>query len=343
MKAQIGFAIAVVLLATPALAAGYKITPLVSDQPGQAPVVDPDLVNPWGAAQVSDGAPIWVSDNGSGESTFYNRTTGAKQSPVVAIPHGLPTGIVAPPAGMTFTVDNGVKSGAAAFLFDSISGVISGWAPSVDPNNAIIAVDNGEAGAVYTGLAIDATNKHLLAANFAKGVIEIYDTSFAKIGQFKDADAPKKFGPFNVAVLNGKIYVAYARKTHTGGVKRIGHDLVAAGAGKGFVDVFKLNGTFESRLISGNPLNSPWGMAIAPSNFGELSGKLLVGNFPSGGINAFDKDTGALIGALANKKGKALKIDGLWALDAGPGGSTVQFTAGPVFETHGLIGNIKPK
>jgi uncharacterized protein (TIGR03118 family) len=341
MKAQIGFAIAIALLATPVTAAGYKITPLVSDQPGVAPVTDPDLVNPWGAAQASDGLPIWVSDNGSGESTFYNRTTGVKQAPVVAIPHGLPTGIVAP-VGVTFTVSNGTKSGAAAFIFDSISGVISGWAPSVDQNDALIAVDNGPSGAVYTGLALDTANKHLLAANFAQGVVEIYNTSFSKIGQFKDDDAPKSFGPFNVAVLNGKIYVAYAKRQHSGAARLNGHALTVPGAGKGFVDVFNLDGTFDKRLISGNPLNSPWGMAIAPSNFGTLSGKLLVGNFPTGGINAFDKDTGALIGAVANKKGKALNIDGLWALDAGPGTSTVQFTAGPVFETHGLIGNIKP-
>lgn len=341
MKAQIGFAVAIALLATPVLAAGYKITPLVSDQPGQAPVIDEALVNPWGAAQAGDSLPIWVSDNGTGVSTFYNRTTGKKQFPVVSIPNSLPTGIVAP-VGVTFTVTAGSKSGAAAFLFDSISGVISGWAPNVSQTDAIIALDNGAAGAVYTGLALDTANQHLLAANFAQGKIEVYNTAFALVGELEDKDAPKHFGPFNVAVLNGKIYVAYAKQRHGGGARRSGHDLIAAGAGKGFVDVFKLDGTFEKRLISGNPLNSPWGMTIAPASFGALSGKLLVGNFPSGGINAFDKDTGALVGAVANKKGKALKIDGLWALDAGPGASTVQFTAGPVFEAHGLIGNIAP-
>lgn len=337
MKTRIGFAIALALLASPSWAAGgYKVVPLVSDQPGVAPVQDTDLVNPWGAAQLNDGAPIWVSDNGSGESTFYDRLTGTKQAPVVAVPHGLPTGIVAVPNNINFQIGGG----RSYFLFDSISGVISGWVPLVDNTNALIALDNAANGSVYTGLALDTTNKHLLAADFVNNQIEVYDTSFTKIGHFEDTDVPKSYGPFNVAVLNGEVYVAYAKKRKPGGKAR-GIAPVTPGTGKGFVDVFTLDGTFQTRLISGGSLNAPWGMTIAPQSFGTLAGALLVGNFGNGGINAYDKDTGASLGPVASKKGKALKIDGLWALDAGPGKSQVQFTAGPVFETHGLIGAIK--
>ncbi|HWA88817.1 MAG TPA: TIGR03118 family protein [Rhizomicrobium sp.] len=338
MKKDFVFAIAFALLASPVWAAGgYKVVPLVSDQAGVAPVTDTDLVNPWGAAQLSDGAPIWVSDNGTAKSTFYDRINGTKETPIVAIPHGLPTGVVAVPTGINFQI----QGGRSYFLFDSISGAITGWVPAVDNFNALIALDNSANGSVYTGLALDATNKHLLAADFVNNQVEIYDQSFAKIGHFEDHDVPKTYGPFNVAVLNGKVYVAYAKKRKPGGVQR-GIAPVERATGKGFVDIFALDGTFQTRLVSGAPLNAPWGMAIAPQNFGSLAGALLVGNFGNGGINAFDKDTGASLGPVVNKHGKPIKIDGLWALDPGPGKAQVQFTAGPVFETHGLIGAIKP-
>lgn len=337
MQNKFAIAFAFALLASPAWAAGgYSVVPLISDQAGVAPVQDTDLINPWGAAQLNDGAPVWVSDQGSGKSTFYDRTSGDKESPVVAIPHGLPTGIVAAPSGINFNI----QGGRSYFLFDSISGAITGWVPAIDNFNALIAVDNSAAGSVYTGLALDATNKHLLAADFANNQVEIYDTTFKKLGHFEDTSVPKGYGPFNVAILNGKVYVAYAKKPK--GKIADGVAPAAKGSAKGFVDTFTLDGSGPTRLIAGAPLNSPWGMAIAPSSFGTFSGALLVGNFGNGTINAFDKDTGALLGAVASKKGKALKIDGLWSLDPGPGQGQVQFTAGPGGETHGLIGMIKP-
>lgn len=335
MKARIGFAFAFSLLASQALAAGYTMTPLVSDQPGVAPVTDPDLINPWGAAQIADTAPIWVSDNGTAKSTFYDRNSGSK-SPTVVATHALPTGIVAPPSGSNFLI----QGSRATFLFVTILGFIEGWVSTIDPNNALVAVDNSANGKVYTGVAVDGTNKHLLAADFVGNEIEIYDTGFNKIGSFHDTDVPKSYGPFNVAVINGKIYVAYAKKRKPGGDAR--HAPVVPGAGKGFVDIFDLSGNFQTRLISGSPLSAPWGMAIAPDNFGEFAGKLLVGNFGNGQINAFDKDTGAFAGTVSKKNGKALKISGLWAIDPGPGKDRIQFTAGVGDELHGLIGTIKP-
>jgi uncharacterized protein (TIGR03118 family) len=340
MKASFGIAFALLLTTTPVFAAGYNVTNLVSNQAGVAMQTDADLINPWGLAQTSDTAPVWTSDNGSAKSTFYARTTGLKQAPVVAIPHGLPTGIVAVPNGINFNLTEG-STGRALFLFDTISGAIEGWVPNVDETNAIIGVDNASQGAVYTGLGLDPTTKRLFAANFAKNTVEIYDTTFAKTGSFTDPNLPKKFGPFNVTVLNGKVYVAYSKqqKNHARLAKDGG---VARAKTAGIVDVFDTSGNLLQRLITGGHLNAPWGMAIAPSGFGQFAGALLVGNFGNGTINAYNVTTGDYLGTVGNKKGKALKFSGLWAIDPGQGNSTVTISAGVDSEAGGLIALITP-
>jgi uncharacterized protein (TIGR03118 family) len=333
MKTPIVFALSVTLLASTAHAAGYKVTNLVSNQPGVAMQQDADLVNPWGLCQDGDSAPVWASDEGSNKSTFYDRTTGLKETPVVAIPNGLPTGCVAVPTGINFNLTKNGLSGRAYFLFDSISGFITGWAPAVDENNAIVGQDSTAAGSVFTGLALDTTNKHLLAADFKNNQVVIFDTSFNKVSSFTDPNAPKKFAPFNVAVIGKNVYVAYAKPGKDGATHK---------AGAGQVDVFDLSGNLQKQLIAGGSLNAPWGMAIAPASWGDFSGDLLVGNFGDGKINAFDPTTGAFVGTVGNKKGKALKFDGLWSIDPGPGKSTVTISAGPDGETNGLIALVKP-
>ena len=118
------------------------------------------------------------------------------------------------------------------------------------------------------------------------------------------------------------------------------------GVGNGFVDVFKPDGSGGKRLISGGTLNSPWGLALAPSSFGDLAGALLVGNFGDGMVFAYDAATGAPRGQLVDGAGAPLAIDGLWALVQGPTGTTdlsqtLFFTAGPEDETHGLFGKLE--
>jgi uncharacterized protein (TIGR03118 family) len=278
--------------------------------------------------------PVWTSDNGTDKSTFYDRQTGVKQAPVVAVPSA-PTGTVYTPASFNFTVTEGANHGACLFAFDTETGIISCWAPSVDQFNAITGYDGTAEHSVYKGLGIDTVNKHLLTADFANNRVQIIDTTWTQIGSFTDPSLPKNFAPFNVQVLKNKVYVAFA--------KRAKHSIDELhGKGLGYVDVFDLNGNLQTHLISNGLLNAPWGLAIAPSSFGEFSGALLVGNFGDGRINAYDATTGDFLGTLSNKKGKPLKIDGLWALDSGPGPSKVQFSSGPNDETHGLIGTITP-
>jgi uncharacterized protein (TIGR03118 family) len=343
MNTQCGLAIGLVLLVSPALAGetgakapasgSFKVVALDADQAGKAKVTDPNLINPWGLSQ-SPGGDVWVSDNGTGLSTLYNRSNGQIQSLVVTIPKGDPTGTVYVPPTIDFQVTENGNSGAAVFLFNSESGVISGWAPSVDGNNAIIAVDNSATGAVYKGLALDTGSQQLYAANFSQNKIEVYNTKFQLVNTFTDPSLPARYAPFNIMDVNGLLYVSFAERDKSG------HDEVD-GAHKGYVDVFNTSGVLQTHLIAGGFLNAPWGMSIAPTGFGAYAGDLLVANFGNGWINVYDPAKGTWIATLQGKKGP-LTIQGLWALDSGPNNGQVSFSAGPGGETHGLLGIIEP-
>src|SRR5205823_1047929 len=142
----------------------------------------------------------------------------------------------------------------------------------------------------------------------------------------------------NVALLNGKLYVSYAKQDADA------EDDVA-GRGNGFVSVFETNGHFDGRLVSRGDLNSPWGMAIATPNFGDFSNDLLVGNFGDGKIHAYNPTTGAEVGTLNESPGHPLVIDGLWGLAFGAGRgvgdpNALYYAAGPDDEAHGLFGKI---
>jgi uncharacterized protein (TIGR03118 family) len=284
-----------------------------------------------------------------------------------------------------FTVSGVDKNGkpitaSAIFLFVTEDGTLVGWNPAVNPKGfdpakagtyAIIAVDNSgnnftqpdplkQTGAVYKGMSIasslspifagdPSSTTVLYAANFRSGKIEVYDPSFKQVtlpaGAFRDASLPSNFAPFNVQVLDDKVYVSYAQQNAAK------HDDVG-GAGHGFVDVFNLDGTpglpgGQERLVSRGALDSPWGLAIAPSSFGTIANDLLVGNFKSGFIDIYNPATGQFLGQLKDPDGEPINIDHLWALKVGNGGNggrsdTVYFTAGIDNEMHGLFGSLTP-
>jgi uncharacterized protein (TIGR03118 family) len=318
-------------------------TNLVSDISGLAKFTDPDLVNAWGIS-FGPTSPFWVSDNGRGLATLYSvPSSGApsvsKGSLIVTIP---PTVGSPPPSAPTGQVFNGGAGfGGAVFLFDSEDGVISGWSGGT---SAVVHKDFGSA-AVYKGLAISdpgMSDAVLYATNFRAGTIEAYDPSFAAptsvTGNFTDPNLPKGYAPFNDKVINGELYVTYAKQDAEK------HD-DEAGAGNGFVDIFNLDGTLKERLISRGALDSPWGLEIAPASFGSFAGDLLVGNFGNGMINAYDLTTGAFVGTLDGTDGSPLVIDGLWGLTIGNGSAggsldTLFFTAGPNGESDGLFGSL---
>ncbi|PYQ38609.1 MAG: TIGR03118 family protein [Acidobacteria bacterium] len=342
-RSAVLLAAAALVFVTPAVARppapnSYIVHNLVSDGSIPADHTDPHLVNAWGMAR-SGTSPWWVADNETAVSTLYNGS-GTPQSLVVNVP-GAPTGTVFN-GGTSFVVTNGTTSGPARFLFASEDGTISGWSPAVSPTQAVIAVTSA-AGAIYKGLAIATTpaGAFLYAADFHNARVDVFDGSFhpvATAGGFADPDLPSGFAPFGIQNLQGLIYVTYAQQDADA------EDEVA-GPGLGFVSVFDPDGHFRARVASGGPLNAPWGLAIAPADFGSFSGDLLVGNFGDGRINAYDLATFEAKGHLKTPDHKPLAIDGLWGIGFGNGvnagpTTTLFFAAGPDDETHGLFGSV---
>jgi uncharacterized protein (TIGR03118 family) len=325
----------------------YTRVNLVSDIAGVARFTDPNLVNPWGLV-ASSTSPFWVSDNGTGVSTLYNGKGQAFPigSPLVvtipapgALTGGTPTGVVFNSTS-DFVISEGFKSGPSLFMFATEDGTILGWNPNVDLHNAVIKKNNSGS-AVYKGLAIAsaASGNFVYATNFFAGVVEMYDKEFNLVKTFTDPNVDANFAPFGIQNIDGKIWVTFA-------LQRLPdkHD-DQAGPGNGYVDVFDTEGNMIRRFATKGTLNSLWGLAIAPRNFGPFGGDVLVGNFGDGRINAFDSG-GDFEGQLIDPEGNPMTINGLWALRFGGGstnnGNTNQlfFTAGIADESHGLFGFI---
>jgi uncharacterized protein (TIGR03118 family) len=159
--------------------------------------------------------------------------------------------------------------------------------------------------------------------------------------RFQDERVPRGFAPFNVQNVGGRLFVSFAKRDPAT------NDDVK-GAGLGYVDVFSAGGRLLQRLEHGDWMNAPWGMALAPGDFGAFSHNVLVGQFGSGEIAAFDAVSGAFLGRMREgTTPNALKIDGLWALGFGNGATagplnSLFFTAGPFDEEHGLFGSLTP-
>jgi uncharacterized protein (TIGR03118 family) len=314
-KTAVAVCLGLVLLAisTPTQAQ-YRLKNLVSNQVGQAPTIDPLLANAWGLAR-SATSPWWISDNDTGWSTLYNGT-GTQESLKVLIPTAgngpaSPTGLNGPgtPTGIVFngsSTDFQVQGNHADFIFATLDGTISAWAPGVNANQSIIAVDNSASKAMYTGLAITSwtSGNFLYAADNTNNHIDMFDGNFNLVKQFGDPSIPSNFSVFGIQDINGLVYVAYA--------------IPNVGAG-GFVDVFNEDGNLVKTLIQGPPLNQAWGIALAPSNFGPLSNTLLVSNNSvDGTINAFNPKTGEFVGTI-KEHGKPIVLNNLWGVSFGGG------------------------
>jgi uncharacterized protein (TIGR03118 family) len=328
---------------TPVLPSAYDEAKLVADVASLgATNVDASLVNAWGLAFNASGSVLWVSNNGTGTSTLYNSTTGAKNALVVAIPKagapagGKPTGQVFNPVATDFLLPSGAK---ASFIFSNEDGTIAGWSSGAA---AVIAADRSSNGAVYKGLAL-ATNAgaaFLYATNFAKNSVDVFDKTFKYVSSFTDTSLPAGYAPFGIHTIGGQLWVTFAKQGPAGTTDDV------AGAGFGYVDVFNPDGTRVKRFVSNGRLNSPWGVALAPAGFGSAAGNILIGNFGDGKIGAYDVTTGAFRGYLHDSTNAPLVIDGLWDLQFGIGTSlatTLFFSAGPNGETHGLIGTLTAK
>lgn len=338
----------------------YTQTNLVSDQPGVALVTDPNLINPWGLTRSPStskpGSPWWVSDNNSGFSTLY---TGAGAiipingtgTVTIPPPKGSPAGTLATPTGVVY---NGsptdfliAPSTPAAFIFVTEDGTISAWAGGAA---ATLEVDHSAGGsprgAVYKGATIGLVNgkAFLYVTNFRSGRVEVYDTNFKPVHiseeLFDDDRIPRDFAPFNIQNIGGTLFVTYAKQDAPK------HDDVA-GEGLGFVELYQPDGRHIGHLQQGPWLNAPWGVVWTPRDFGAFSNSILVGNFGSGWVAAYNGFTHEFIGFVKNPDNSILTIDGLWSLTFGNDGNagpsiTLFFSAGPDGETHGLFGTLTP-
>jgi uncharacterized protein (TIGR03118 family) len=361
----------------------YKQTDLVSNTSGEAPVTDPQLINAWGLSRGS-GSAWWVSDNVTGFSTLYNGA-GAKQSLIVTIPPADPTNKKTPLGSPTGTIFNGSQTDfllapgkPAAFLFCTADGTIAGWNPTValaqgaaPPSTLAVAVVKTTDGSAYTGLtsAFVDGKTYLYAANFTKGRVDVYDNAFKRVnlsgshltadasedeersrgGAFVDESLPRNYVPFNVQAIGNDIVVAYV-------LHEEGAPFESDGPGLGYVDIYSSTGQLLQHLEHGDWLNAPWGIALAPLDFGRFSHDLLIGQFAGGGdtqssgfIAAYDLATGKFDGLLQDASGKPLAINGIWAISPGnvspsnsdaaaAPASQVYFTAGPNHGANGLFG-----
>jgi uncharacterized protein (TIGR03118 family) len=331
----------------------YLVHNLVSDLPGMADTMDPNLVNPWGNGFGQ--SPFWIGNNGSGTSTLYNGY-GVANALIVQIPSAGGGTSGGPVSGVIFSGGAGfnvVAGSPASFLFCAEDGVISGWNFALDATHARIMLDNSASGAVYKGCALGATatGPVFYAANFNSGNIDVFDVNLKPIPSyaFANPSIPAGFAPFNIQAFGSNLYVTYAKQDAEK------HDDVA-GAGNGYVAEFDMVGNLVANLVAMGPLNSPWGLAISPAGFGAFPNALLVGNSGDGNINAYNQVTGTLLGALkmVDAAGNAVAYPGLWSISFGSGAQsedpgTLYFTAGigggpnndPV-ESHGLLGSIQP-
>ena len=327
----------------------YLNTPLTTNGSGGV-VSDPNLINPWGLAR-SSGGPWWVSDNAKGLSTLYTGT-GSILPLVVTIPAAKPgSDSGGSPTGIVFNGSTGFTIGTgepAIFMFATEDGTVSGWNPKVNPNTAVIAIDESKPGASFKGattatanLPGSANQTLLYTADFTLGRIEVFDSSFRHVqvveDAFRDNEDDDSFSPFNVQNLGGNIYVAYA-KLGSGNNQQ-------NGTGLGQVRIYSPEGRMLMKLEHGPWFNAPWGMAVASSDFGPYSHSILVGNFGSGWIAAFNPVTGRFQDFLRDTTGQLITIPGLWAIAPGNDGkagnaTSLYYSAGGANEQSGVLGTL---
>jgi uncharacterized protein (TIGR03118 family) len=337
----------------------YSKASLVSDL-ADALTLDANLMNPWGIA-FGPNTSAWVTNNHTGNATVYDGNGRAKlvgNPPVVNMMPSAggiafdPTGVVFNPTPV-FAVTKSGRSMPAVFIFVGEGGTVGGWSPTVDARNVLVTyTDDG--GAAYKGVALanDGTTDFLYATDFHNAKVDVFNGAFSKIPTsatqfaFADPHLPAGYAPFGIQALTtgsdsaSQLYVSYAKQATPGAPDHV------AGAGLGIIDVYDTSGRFIRTLVpSGGALNAPWGMALAPSDFGAFSNALLVGNVGDGKINGYDPATGAHIGTLSDANGAALELPGLWGIAFGNGvnvqpHNTLFYAAGSNHEADGVYGRI---
>jgi uncharacterized protein (TIGR03118 family) len=335
-------------LTVAASAQSFTVSNLTADVPGVAANTDPNLIGPVGLSRGIIGK-WWVPNSGSATATLYDGS-GVASALIVSLP---PVPGSSTPTRATGTVFTGAAGfnispgNPALFMFVTLDGTILGWNPNVDLFNAVVLVNrNGKAS--YTGMttAEIGASHYLYAVNALTASIEIFDATLQHVvfngDAFREPGVPDGLVPFNVQNISNDIVVTYHRDGHSDSNRP-----------QGWVAIFDARGHFLSRLHSHSYLNAPWGVALAPQDYGEFTHLLLIANHGSGQIAAFDPFTGEFVGFMLDSNGNVISLDGLWALSFADGGiadfTTVMgpynacyFTAGTQLGQHGLFGSLVP-
>jgi uncharacterized protein (TIGR03118 family) len=277
---------------------------------------------------------------------------------------------------ITQDAPNGPITAPTKFFFASINGVISAWTErkkadgTFDWPSAAIPVIDGSAEAkgtynsIYFGIATDKAGKHLYAADVSDNHrIQVFDGNFKDItatsgfvNPFDGGDGLQlgEFAPFNVQTLTNKdgkesVFVTYATVREAPPPSSV---FFAAPAPAGApppaskLAEFDTDGNLLQVWEDNGLLQAAYGVAYAPDNFGGLSNTLLVGNFNSGTVVAFDPDTHTAIDYLRDDAGEALYADGIWGMLFGNGASlgdtdSLYYSAGPDNAGDGVFGRIR--
>ena len=312
----------------------FVVRPLVSDR------ADPQLVNAWGLAARAGGA-WWVANEARSSSTVY-AADGRKQALRVAVPGG-PTGVVFN-GGHGFSVRGGGVTAPARFVYACEDGMIRGWSPTVPrgwSTEAEVAVDASGSAAIFRGLAL--AGGRLYATDFHNARVLVFDARWRRVlrSAFRDPAIPSWYAPFGIAALGRHVFVTYAWRAPVNG-----NDAPTGG----YVDEFDLDGRLVARVGRSRELDEPWGVTLAPAGFGRYGGDVLVANFGSGRINAYERR-----GRGWSLRGRLpVRVPGVWGIAFGVGGAggprtTLFYAAGPhrwhgatEVDIHGVLGSISP-
>jgi uncharacterized protein (TIGR03118 family) len=312
----------------------FVVRPLVTDR------ADSQLVNAWGLAARPGGA-WWVANEARSSSTIY-AADGRKQTLRVSVPGG-PTGVVYN-GGRGFVVRGGGAAAPARFVYACEDGMIRGWSPMVPrgwSTEAEVAVDASGSAAIFRGLAL--ARGRLYATDFHNDRVLVFNSRWRRVlrGAFRDPAIPAWYAPFGIAALGGHVFVTYAWRAPVNG-----NDAPTGG----YVDEFDLDGRLVARVGRSRELDEPWGLALAPPGFGRFGGDLLVANFGSGRINAYERR-----GRGWSLRGRLpVRVPGVWGIAFGVGGAsgprtTLLYAAGPhrwhgatEVDIHGVLGSIAP-
>ena len=304
----------------------YVETPVVSDQPGVAPITDSNLVNPWGIS-FGPTTPLWVANNGTSTSTLYSTNPAPAKQPLIVTTQPGPTGTV-----FNDTTEFALPDGTASnFLFASLSGQLSAWGGGTKTTTTASV-----SGATFTGLALAHTpnGPRLYAADAASTNVLVYNGKWQLDDILKDRHLPPGLTTYNVAVIGHKIYVSYAPPPGVQSNVR------------GAIDIYDFEGHLDRRFVTGGVLDGPWGMVLAPHTWGRFADALLVGNEDNGQINAFNPRSGRFLGTVKDANGKQIGEDGLWGMAFGNGvigtPNDLVIAIGADNYTHGLIALVRP-